>query len=98
MRMKSKRFLYYFYSKSKAKCVRPTPVSARNRAVWSFIRRNILIVQGRNECTIPNVQLGIHDEVDVGFELFSHFCFLLNLQGLQGDSSYRASYYPTCSM
>ena len=62
-------------SKSKAMCVFPTPVRAKNNAIWGSSIHSIFLVHGRIEHSILNVQLGIHDDV----ESSSCFHLLLNL-------------------
>ena len=73
MMIKLKWSRYSLSNESKARCAFPTPVGATNNAVWGSIIRNIFLVHGRNKCSILNVQLGIHDEVDVCLELSSCF-------------------------
>ena len=56
---------------------------------------NIFLVHGSNKRSILNVQLGIHDEVNVRPMLSSHFCLLVDLQG---DSSSSTSDPSTSSL
>ena len=50
----------------------PTPVGVMNNAVCgSFINIFSHLIDGKNKCTILNVQLSIHDWVDVIIEISS---------------------------